>query len=161
MNISLGFSGIEQKSSDSKNRTYALFIGDTVQVAPDAAVPLTNVDKSLSVISYTLGDEENASADENEDLLRMNSNHGGGAVMEKKLRGDKSAQVDKVSNELKRRAHQKILAELRQADGLARFDDAPEKDKVAKAVFRKFESYRKDAPLPKSVSDLRVLVVFM
>jgi nucleosome binding factor SPN SPT16 subunit len=80
-----------------------------------------------------------------------------GAILDKKLRNEKQNQ-DKQSNEMKRRAHQKQLAEARQNEGLKKFSGKTDGvDKEEKAVFRKFEAYRKDANLPKQIADLRVL----
>jgi nucleosome binding factor SPN SPT16 subunit len=55
LNVTIGFSNIQNESSDPKNKNYSLFIGDTIQVTDDAPVLLTKVDKNLSVISYTFG----------------------------------------------------------------------------------------------------------
>ncbi len=63
---------------------------------------------------------------------------------------------DQQSNLEKRRQHQKILHEKRQKEGLARFSEGGDQSTKENAVFRKFESYRKDASLPKNVEDLKV-----
>lgn len=151
INLTLGFQNLSNKSSDSKNTTYAVFLGDTIQVTADAPIIITDVEKSLASISFSHGDEDDDDDAEVED-------NGRGAIIKTKRRNENDGK-EKMSNELKRRAHQKILADARHADGLKRFNgtkDATETDD--KAVFRKFESYRKDAALPKAVSDLRILV---
>lgn len=82
----------------------------------------------------------------------------GGAVLDKKLRNEKQNQ-EKQSNELKRRANQAKLAEQRQEDGLKRFSGQVDGgDKEEKAVFRKFDAYRKDGNMPKQIADLKIIV---
>lgn len=66
---------------------------------------------------------------------------------------------DEDAPEIKRKMHQKELAAQKQAEGLARFGEGADKEKdERKAVFRKFESYKTDAKLPKEVKNLRVSV---
>ena len=62
-----------------------------------------------------------------------------------------------MSNEERRKLHQKQLAKARQEDGLARYSGEKEGNVAErKVMFRKFESYRKEGLLPRNVSDLRV-----
>ncbi|CAG8606166.1 18012_t:CDS:10, partial [Racocetra fulgida] len=56
----------------------------------------------------------------------------------------------------RRKKHQEELAARKQADGLARFSEkSNEKASQHKAVFRSFESYKRDTALPKEVKDLK------
>lgn len=150
LNVTLGFQNLENQSNDSKNKVYSLFLGDTVQVTQSDPIILTEADKQLSVISYTFGDE-----DEEDDATKITElPRKRGAILESQLRSNE----DRAENEAKRKAHQKSLHEKRLKDGLARFsetqDSGVEKQKLA---FKKFESYRKDAPLPPNVSELKVV----
>lgn len=152
INLTLGFQNLETKNAESKGRVYSLFVGDTVQITKDEPIVLTDVDKSLKVVSYMLGDDD--------DEMEAENLPARGAILDKKLRNTKNGNPDRASNELKRRAHQKMLADARNAEGLKRYSgDTEGKSDQAVAVFRKFESYRKDIALPKTISDLRVTVV--
>ena len=63
---------------------------------------------------------------------------------------------ERESHEVKRRVHQQELAQKKQEEGLQRFangkDGAPVSSKPA---IKKFESYKKDALMPRT-SDLKV-----
>lgn len=64
---------------------------------------------------------------------------------------------DDMSNEQRRKLHQKQLQELKQEEGLARFAGGEETGKGAeKAVFKKFECYKKETAIPNETRDLRV-----
>lgn len=76
------------------------------------------------------------------------------AILRSKFR---SEEQDEESKEQKRKDHQKDLFAQKQADGLKRFSEETQNDKGDnKAVFRKFESYRSEAKLPREVRDLKV-----
>ena len=58
--------------------------------------------------------------------------------------------------EQRRKRHQKELAIQKQAEGIARFaDGVDQQSSQRQAVFRKFESYKRDTALPKEVKDLK------
>ncbi|KAJ3276374.1 FACT complex subunit spt16 [Terramyces sp. JEL0728] len=149
LNLVIGFQNLENKSSDPKNKVYSLLLGDTVQVTDDEPTILTEVDKDLSVISYTFGEED----DEETKIVEVTSKRG--AILDSQLRKNESRE-DSLN---KRAAHQKALAEKRHQEGLARYsggkDGASEKQEV---TFKKFESYRKETLIPKTNSDLRIVV---
>lgn len=60
-------------------------------------------------------------------------------------------------SEQRRKDHQAELARQKQAEGLARFGDGVDhQTSQREAVFRKFESYKRDTALPKEVKELKV-----
>eukprot|EP00842_Homolaphlyctis_polyrhiza_P000747 jgi/Hompol1/1673/HPOL_002486-RA len=122
LNLAIGFQGLENpKATSNKNKTYALFLADTVCVTPNGAIIFEDADKDLDAISYTFGERMNA--------------------------------------EQRRRAHQKQLAKARQEEGLLRYSEGKDgEQQVKQAVFKKFESYRKESLIPKNVSDLKIVV---
>lgn len=151
INLTLGFQNLSNKSSDHRNRTYSLFLGDTVQITKDGPVLLTNYDKALESISYNDGE------DEEDDSTRVAKKESvlptRGAILENQLRKNE----DKAELDNKRKSHQQELFEKRQQDGLARW--AGRKDAAAaekELVFKKFESYRTGVPLPRNVGSLKV-----
>lgn len=66
-----------------------------------------------------------------------------------------------MSNEQKRREHQRELAEQKHQEGLERFGKDPENDddkSSQKLMFKKFVSYKKDTQIPNETKEIRVLV---
>jgi len=162
-NVAVGFSGIQNPdATDSKDKVYALLVIDTIQVLAASSVLLTDVTKDVSDVSYIFKEPEvdgaaAAVAPGNESqvpLTRASKNPS--AVLPSKMRAEK----DGMSNEQKRREHQKELADLKQADGLSRFS----KDGVSgepgsnKVQFKKFASYKKETQIPNETREMRVLV---
>jgi nucleosome binding factor SPN SPT16 subunit len=125
-------------------------LADIIQVTNAEPIVLTDSEKQLASISFVL------EGDENEDLDLIEKIPKGGVLLEKKTRNEKLNQ-DKQSNEAKRREHQKKLATEKQLEGLKRFSNVIDTSGQAeRPVFRKFESYRKEALMPKQISDLKV-----
>ncbi|KAJ3359746.1 FACT complex subunit spt16 [Kappamyces sp. JEL0680] len=148
INLTLGFQNLDNQSSDSRNRVYALLLGDTVQITDAGAVLLTDYDKALDSITYTFGEDEDDETKVVEQTLPKR-----GAILDSQLRNSDS----RAELENKRRLHQQELFDKRQADGLSRWSGG--KDESAQhntVVFKKFESYRKDVPLPRNVGSLKV-----
>lgn len=108
---------------------------------------LTDADTSLEVISYTFGEEEDDETKVQGRTARR------GAVIENQLRGNE----DRAEMETRRRDHQKQLMDKLQEEGLAKYSNRTESEAATrKAVFKKFECYRKDVPLPRVVANLQV-----
>ncbi|KAI8915126.1 FACT complex subunit-domain-containing protein [Entophlyctis helioformis] len=152
INLAIGFQGLENtKASDARGKTYALFLADTVQVTNDAAVVLTEVSKDLGSISYTFGDDEDSVKEKVVEVLPKKR----GAVIESKLRDES----DRATSEQKRRLHQKQLAKQRHDEGISRFSDGKDgKQQVKKAIFSKFDSYKKESQLPSNISEMRIII---
>jgi nucleosome binding factor SPN SPT16 subunit len=107
---------------------------------------LTRVETDLSIISYTFGDDE----DDETKVAPLAPRRG--AILESQLRNNE----DKAELESKRRDHQKEIFDALQKAGLEKFAKGAESSvEKKKAVFKKFEAYRKDAALPKMVSTLK------
>jgi nucleosome binding factor SPN SPT16 subunit len=159
LNLTMGFQNLENKAaSDEKDRIYALFIGDLAHVETESSTFLTGVEKTLDEVSFTLGDDD----EDEDDTDKTKSLPNKGFIIEQKLRNEKVDLQEKLSSEAKRRAHQKQLAEARQLAGLRKFSGSVEEQEVnEKPVFRKFESYRKDALMPKLVGDLKVPLFYI
>ncbi|RUS30293.1 hypothetical protein BC938DRAFT_479592 [Jimgerdemannia flammicorona] len=162
LNLSIGFQDIENpKPADDKSKTYSLLLIDTVRVTNDAPSVLTDCNKNPNDISYFFKEEEGEEDPKKSDKPAAKAIKSpekktppkNTAVLKTKFR---SEQQDEDSTEHKRKMHQKELAAQKQAEGLARFGDGADKEKdEKKAVFRKFESYKSDAKLPKEVKNLR------
>ena len=160
VNLTLGFANLEVPGEkDSKRKSYALLLSDTVQINHDGTIVLTQSDKELAGISYAMGEDEDDLGSNQENIKKRKQQEQRApsskrtAVLDSRRRDD----TDKASDEEKRRAHQKALALAKQQEGVIRFTSGDsDKKTVERAVFRKFESYRKDVQLPRSVSDLKV-----
>lgn len=147
LNVTLGFFNLENNSKDPRNKIYALFLGDTIQVTPNGAVLLTDYEKDLAAITYTFGEDEDE--EDTKILIKLPKR---GTAVDSQRKSD-----DRVGGESKRKLHQAELFEKIQSEGIARYaGDAEGSSEKTVAVFKKFESYRKDMPLPKNVSQLKV-----
>lgn len=164
LNLSLGFTDLENpKPADDKSKTYALLLVDTVRVTHDLPIVLTNeCSKKLNEISYFFKDEGADDAGEAEAPAprpKKSDPPSKSAILRSKFRSED--QVDE-SREQKRKEHQKQLFAQKQAEGLAKFSSADGTDgNEDRPVFRKFESYRSEAKLPREVRDLKVKRIVM
>ncbi|KAK9376767.1 FACT complex subunit-domain-containing protein [Lipomyces chichibuensis] len=74
-----------------------------------------------------------------------------------KLRNE--TKIVNEGTELKRREHQKELHRKRQDEGLARFaGELKAEDDQKRAVFRRFEAYKRESQFPVGVKDLKIAV---
>ncbi|KAJ3142649.1 FACT complex subunit spt16 [Physocladia obscura] len=154
VNLSLGFQNIENNESSSKdprNKIYALLLADTLRITKDAPVFLTSFDREFKDISWEMNDDDDdvEAVAETKNVPKVPT-----AVLKSKLRNED----DEMTNEQRRAAHQKELADARHAEGLARFAEGGEAKSLEKAQFRKFECYRKETLLPKAIEQLRIVV---
>lgn len=163
LNLSIGFQDLENKDTkDEKAKTYALLLIDTVRVTNDGAVVMTDAPKGVNDVFFFFDDEgDGDKAAKNEEKSRSSKSEkkkAQSAILNSKFR---SEEQDEESREQKRKAHQKQLAAQKLADGLKRFAENAENNVgEQKAVFRRFESYKSDAKLPKEVKNLQVSVSF-
>ncbi|KAI9304410.1 FACT complex subunit-domain-containing protein [Cunninghamella echinulata] len=178
LNVSIGFDGLENKeATDERSKKYSLLIVDTVRVTNEIPIPLTECSKRLNEVSYFIKEDESMDANENNNNEKSgegksqgknnNSNTSSSRSMKKEpapktaiLRSKfRSEDQDEETKEQRRKEHQKQLFAQKHADGLARFsEDQQAGDDDRKPVFRKFESYRSEAKLPREVKDLRIIV---
>ncbi|XP_023801681.1 FACT complex subunit SPT16-like, partial [Cyanistes caeruleus] len=137
-----------------EERTYALFIGDTVMVDEDGpAVVLTSVKKKVKNVGIFLKnedeDEEEPDKDAAEDLLGRSSR---AALLTERTRNELTA-------EEKRRAHQKELAAQLNEDARRRLTEQRGEQQTQKA--RKSNvSYKSAALLPKEphVREMKIYI---
>merc|ERR1719422_2712143 len=155
-NVNVGITGVTQKGAkDSKGKSIALFIGDTVEVKEgESGVILTASKKKVKNIAIFLKDDDSDEEKENQDNNVMDDpmNYGRGAVLEQKLRADSTT-------EQKRKEHQRDLLEKMNAAALKRLQEGKtgeEKIKVRKAPV----SYKTPGLLPKEpeVKELKIYV---
>lgn len=170
LNVQVGFSDLENpKATDPRGQTYAIMLVDTVRVTQEAPIVLTaDCSKKLNKISYFFDDEEEAEKEESESKKKSTATSGGPAASVKREATAKSAILrsklrnedhEEESREQKRKEHQKQLFAQKLAEGLARFSEGSGNgDGEEKPIFRKFESYRSEAKLPREVRGLKIVV---
>ncbi|CAG8822732.1 30242_t:CDS:2, partial [Racocetra persica] len=142
---------------------YSLWIIDTARVSNNSAQLLTEGNRTLDNICFSLKDENESDHETKKrnkrptkTLETKRSGNRKSAVLRTKFR---SEEKDDESQDQRRKKHQEELAARKQADGLARFSEkSNEKASQHKAVFRAFESYKRDTALPKEVKDLKIIV---
>jgi len=79
-------------------------------------------------------------------------------ITKTKLRAERNTQADEGA-ELRRRQHQKELAQKKQKEGMQRYSEATgNQNGVAEKKFKRFESYKRDNQLPSRVKDLVIVV---
>ncbi|XP_014749622.1 PREDICTED: FACT complex subunit SPT16-like, partial [Sturnus vulgaris] len=153
--INVGLSELPNKEGKRpEERTYALFIGDTVMVDEDGpAVVLTSVKKKVKNVGIFLKnedeDEEEPDKDAAEDLLGRSSR---AALLTERTRNELTA-------EEKRRAHQKELATQLNEDARRRLTEQRGEQQTQKA--RKSNvSYKSAALLPKEphVREMKIYI---
>ncbi|TRZ08925.1 hypothetical protein HGM15179_018185, partial [Zosterops borbonicus] len=153
--INVGLSELPNKEGKRpEDRTYALFIGDTVMVDEDGpAVVLTSVKKKVKNVGIFLKnedeDEEEPDKDAAEDLLGRSSR---AALLTERTRNELTA-------EEKRRAHQKELATQLNEDARRRLTEQRGEQQTQKA--RKSNvSYKSAALLPKEphVREMKIFI---
>ncbi|KAL6040483.1 hypothetical protein STEG23_034555, partial [Scotinomys teguina] len=142
--INLGFSDLINKDGKkTEEKTYALFIGDTVLVDEDGpATVLTSVKKKVKNVGIFLKnedeEEEEEEKDEAEDLLGRGSR---AALLTERTRNEMTA-------EEKRRAHQKELAAQLNEEAKRRLTEQKGEQQIQKA--RKSNvSYKNPSLMPK------------
>ncbi len=181
-NISLGFRDISEK-----NKTYSISLIDTVRISTDEPIVLTDSPRGKGDISYYFKDEEDDTKDlevagsakaktvksENskprksttvpterkrkEQRVKTEIATRNSAILKSKLRTETKNYDEEA--EQRRKEHQKQLHEQRQEEGLERFNKGQKADNSdSKPVFKKFESYKREAQLPNSVKELKIVV---
>lgn len=158
LNLSLGFADLENpKPTDKRSKIYSLLLVDTVRVTNDMPVVLTDCSKKLNEISYFFKPEENeaeSSEKPAKPVKKETPPKTKSAILRSKFR---SEEQEEESREQKRKEHQKQLFAQKLAEGLAKFSGGAENGHDEnKPVFKKFESYRSEAKLPREVRDLKV-----
>ncbi|KAJ3295188.1 FACT complex subunit spt16 [Borealophlyctis nickersoniae] len=175
LNVLIGFQNLEKPGgSDARSKTYianvnqpltlyALQLGDIVRVTDGAPTLLTESKKAENDVSFEFKDEDEEPVEKVEvKKERANGNgkappapQGRRTALDKKLRDES----ERLSNEQRRREHQKMLARQKQEEGLKRFSNGTGGGpSTEKAAFKKYESYKKEALLPRNVGDMQIIV---
>ncbi|CAG8546885.1 17200_t:CDS:10, partial [Cetraspora pellucida] len=164
LNLFIGFIDLENpKATDEKSKIYSLWIIDTAKVNNNTSQLLTEGNRTLDSICFSLKDDNESDHETKKQPKRptktLDTKRTGNrksAVLRTKFR---SEEKDDESQDQRRKKHQEELAARKQADGLARFSEkSNEKTSQHKAVFRAFESYKRDTAIPKEVKDLKIIV---
>ncbi|KAF8275222.1 FACT complex subunit SPT16 [Lactarius quietus] len=160
--LSLGFQDLE----DQDHKRYALQINDTVKVGQDKGICITEGVKSTKdTLFYLTRDDseeekatQKASAKTNGNVSPVKNKTAGGKVLRNKTRG--AAQEEAMqSTSAKIADHQKELHHQLQEQGLARYSEEGDgaNGKEGKS-WKKFQSYKGEAGLPREVETLRIFV---
>ncbi|KAG0173480.1 FACT complex subunit spt16 [Apophysomyces sp. BC1015] len=157
LNLSLGFADLENpKPTDDRSKIYSLLLVDTIRVTDEAPVLLTECGSKLNEVSYFFDNDAETATTNQTAKPPKKEKESKTAILRSKFR---SEEQDEESREQKRKEHQKQLFAQKLAEGLAKFSEAAENgDDDNKVSFKKFESYRSDAKLPREVRDLRIIV---
>ncbi|OBZ84460.1 FACT complex subunit spt16 [Choanephora cucurbitarum] len=177
LNVQVGFADLENpKANDARGKRYALMLVDTVRVTQDVPIVLTaDCSKKLNKISYFF-DEDNKE-DEEGDVEMTEKRKEKAVTVDKKTSKREQATTSSIaktailrsklrnedqeeeSREQRRKEHQKQLFAQKLAEGLAKFSESSGQDGgEKKPVFRKFESYRSEAKLPREVRSLKIVI---
>lgn len=148
------------KSQDKKGSTYSLLLMDTIRVSRSESVVFTkDASTDLDSIEFYFKDDE-------EDVKPKQEKKKAGAsaivtsnIKSSRTRGANRTDTKKEEEDVRRREHQKELAEKKQREGMDRFSEATgalngEDEKK----FKKFESYKRDSQLPTRIKDMIVWV---
>ncbi|KAJ2722612.1 FACT complex subunit spt16 [Coemansia sp. Benny D115] len=165
--LRVGLENMENdKASDKQSKRYAYQLIDTVVVRDSGdAELLTTGEKEPNDVSFFFNDEEPAAAESKRESKR--DGNGAGNNVDRKPTTRKSAilpskfrseEREDESSVRKRREHQKELISRLQAEGRRRFAGEEGDDGEEKRVFKKFESYKREAALPREVRGCKILV---
>ncbi|KAL6720111.1 FACT complex subunit spt16 [Lecanora helva] len=165
INFAPGFTDIENPNpQDKKSKTYTLFVSDTVRIkgrTEEAGNLTKQAPVDLEGISFYFKDEEEEETPAQKNKSRKDPKIGAVAssnLTKTKLRADRGKQVDEGA-EVRRREHQKELAQKKQREGLAQYSEATgDANGVTQKKFKKFESYKRDNQFPSRVADLTIVV---
>lgn len=162
--ITTGFSDIPNPDpQDKKSNVYSLLLSDTIRIrrGADNVVFTNSAPSDMESISFFFKDEEEPEQNAPKAKSKKDSKIGAvaaGNITKTKLRAERSTQVDDGA-EQKRREHQKELAQKKQIEGLARYNEATsEQNGVTQKKFKRFESYKRDNQFPSRVKDLVIVV---
>ncbi|KAI0273829.1 FACT complex subunit SPT16 [Gloeopeniophorella convolvens] len=160
--LSLGFQDLE----DQEHKKFALQINDTVKIGQDKGICMTDGVKSTKDTLFYLTREESEEekpvkkppAKANGNASPMKNKTAGGKVLRNKTRGAAQEEVAQ-STSAKIAEHQRELHHQLQEQGVTRFSEEGDgaNGKEGK-TWKKFQSYKGEAGLPKEVESLRIYV---
>eukprot|EP01135_Chromosphaera_perkinsii_P007045 Nk52_evm24s675 gene=Nk52_evmTU24s675 len=158
-NLALGFSNLtNEKASKPEDRTYAVFVADTVAVVDGDARVFTPAPIKFQDVSYFFKDEDEPAEEEEpapEPMTALRSKKGA-AIIDSRLRGEDK--TEKTQEEL-RREHQADLAKKINEQAKARLLEGATGSTVAKKNVVRM-AYRDSSELPKdrTVQNLKIFV---
>ncbi|KAH9814734.1 FACT complex subunit-domain-containing protein [Melampsora americana] len=170
--LAMSFANIQDPLDSSK--TYSLQLIDTIVVKEDSSRILSDGLKELTEVAFFFNDKPKNAAKSKASGSRNNDNkppssskkHGsprksGAAVMTTSRKGRLRNDGKEIDNEatVKRKIHQRELAERRQEEGLSKYaeDDGTGKGTVVKQ-WKRFESFQRERDLPSAVASLKIVV---
>ena len=165
INFAPGFTDIENPNpQDKKSKTYTLFVSDTVRIkgrTEDAGNLTKPAPVELGAVSFYFKDEEEEETPAQKAKSKKDPKIGAVAssnLTKTKLRAERTKQANEGA-EVRRREHQKELAQKKQQEGLAQYSEATgDANGVTQKKFKKFESYKRDNQFPSRVADLAIVV---
>jgi nucleosome binding factor SPN SPT16 subunit len=158
--ISTGFTDLANPDAgDSRGRTYAMVLADTIRVTTgEAAVFSKSAQSGIEAVSFFFKDEEEPTPKK---TSKRDPRIGAVAqqnITSTRLRKERQANHD-AEKETVRREHQKGLHDRKQQQGLDKYrksgggvNGAEEKK------FKRFESYKRDNQLPPKVKDMGIVL---
>lgn len=158
LNVQVGFNNLEDGG-----KKYSIVLADTLRVTGDGNIVFTESPHSAKDVIYYIknqGDSSGKSTDKSKIKAERLKKEAAALLPRTRLRGEAKAEED-ASNEKRRQLHQQELHERLQKAGLSKYTAAEAGELVkkdTKAVFKKFESYKRDTQLPNYTKDLRIHV---
>lgn len=149
--VSLGFQNLKIDLKDGKSKTYAILVGDTVQVTEEGGIKLTSVTKEWNDVYYTFND----SADKIDDELAKQV-----IIMDagRQLRHHTNNQTNEAERD-KRREHQMQLIRQKQKENLKkRSDYVEEEEDNSLEDVKDLCAYKTAEEYPKDIRRTRIYV---
>ncbi|KAG8735431.1 FACT complex subunit spt16 [Ceratobasidium sp. 414] len=167
-NLSIGFSDLDE----GEGKKYSILVSDTVKVGQEKAVCLTEGTKATDEVMFFFQDDDAKGKGKPDSpskskskpaSAKKNASPNGKVVGSKVLRTKTRQQFldnDTSASTLARiTAHQRELHAQRLADGLERFaDDEGGDGGKERKTWKRFQSYKGEAGLPKEVDSMRIHV---
>uniref|UniRef100_UPI00398E9FC7 FACT complex subunit SPT16 n=1 Tax=Pristiophorus japonicus TaxID=55135 RepID=UPI00398E9FC7 len=153
--INLGFSAMDNKEGKTaEEKTYALFIGDTVQINEDGpASIITTVKKKVKNVGIFLKNEDEEEEDEVKDEAEDLLGRGGKAsLLTERTRNE-------MTSEEKRRTHQRELAHQLNEEAKRRLTENRGEQQTQKAR-KSRDSYKSSSQMPKE-HDIRDMKIYI
>lgn len=159
--ITTGFSDIQNPSPQDKNsKLYSLVLTDTIRVtSSDAVVFTVEAPSDVDATSFFFKEEEEQQPTPKKE--KRDSRVGAVAtknITSTRLRSERNTTVDEDADK-RRREHQKILAQKKQKEGLAKYaESTADQNGVEEKKFKRFESYKRDNQFPPKVKDMGIVL---
>ncbi|KAK4217143.1 FACT complex subunit ctc-2 [Rhypophila decipiens] len=160
--ITTGFSDLQNPSPQDKNsKVYSLVLTDTIRVTSDSSVVsfTGEAPSDVDATSFFFKDDDDAQPTPKKE--KRDSRVGAVAtknITSTRLRSERNTTVDEDADK-RRREHQKILAQKKQKEGLAKYaESTADENGVEVKKFKRFESYKRDNQFPSKVKDMGIVL---